>query len=220
MYRCDVCRVVSEPGIPAHRIVVEAEPLWHPRRPQIYWRKARSPGAKATWLDDPGGRGWRVVREANACADCAAKHRPTAAVPTWPPDQPDRNDPVEASYDPVADAAYVHVQSRATLAPGCAVSTEIADDGSILDFDRHDRLIGYELLGVRHRGLAAFHAVPEAALRLVQRAMAVALAANEFRRISADPSRTASDQLAAAAMRSRLADRAAAHKLAQLVRAR
>jgi uncharacterized protein YuzE len=142
------------------------------------------------------------VREVNACAECAAKHRAIAPVPTRPPDQPDRNDPVEASYDPVADAAYVYVQSRATLAPGCAVSNEIADDGSILDFDRHDRLIGYELLSVSHRGLAAFHAVPEPALRLVQRAMAVALAAREFRQISADPSRTASDELAVAAIRS------------------
>jgi uncharacterized protein YuzE len=220
MYRCDVCRVVSEPGIPAHRIVVEAEPLRHPRRPQIYCRKARSPGAKATWLDDPGGRGWRIVREVNACAECAARHRAIAPVPTRPPDQPDRNDPVEARYDPAVDAAYVYVQSRATLEPGCSVSTEIADDGSILDFDRRGRLIGYELLSVRHRGLAAFHAVPEAALRLVKRAIVAALAAGEFRRISADPSRAARDELAVEAMRSRIAGRSAAHKLAQLVRGR
>lgn len=92
---------------------------------------------------------------------------------------------MEATYDPVADAAYVYVRSPArSSAGGRSVRTSFAEDGAILDWDRDGNLLGYELLFVRHRGLNTFTTVPAAARQLVAEAMQLGLAEQRYVRIS------------------------------------
>jgi uncharacterized protein YuzE len=75
--------------------------------------------------------------------------------------------PMEASYDPEVDAAYVRI--RPFRGP---VRTKVALDGTVIDHDDETgEVIGYELLRVGLRGLDAFQTVPEAGRLLVSRAI-------------------------------------------------
>ena len=87
---------------------------------------------------------------------------------------------MEASYDPDADAAYVRIRNR--IGP---VRTDVAEDGTILDFDDETgEVIGYELLSVSSRGLDAFQTVPKRGRELVVKAMDVARVERRFTKVS------------------------------------
>jgi uncharacterized protein YuzE len=95
---------------------------------------------------------------------------------------------MQASYDPEADCAYVRVQPPSKYTAGCSKRTDDAEDGTILDYDSEGDLLGYELISIRVRGLDAFAVVPEAARRLVSRAMALAAERHGYVRVSDDGS--------------------------------
>jgi len=73
MYRCDLCSRVVSVGIPSHRIVVETRPKRYPHRPKAYRlvRRRKSGKAERVFVDDPGGVGREIVREAIVCPECA-----------------------------------------------------------------------------------------------------------------------------------------------------
>jgi len=71
MYRCQICNAVSQPGVPAHRIVVETRPTEYPSRPKAHSQRV---GRKAKTFDDPGGAGYEIAKEATACKTCAEVH--------------------------------------------------------------------------------------------------------------------------------------------------
>lgn len=110
--------------------------------------------------------GWRRV-----AASVGSEILIRRALP-WPP--------MEASYDPEADAAYVRI--RRHLGP---TLTDVAEDGTVIDRDDETGDVnGYELLEVSVRGLDAFQAVPEAGRKLVFTAMEAARVTHKHTRVS------------------------------------
>jgi hypothetical protein len=92
MYRCDVCDSVVPANTPCNRITIETRVVEYPMRPKVHWIPPKD-GGKGKWIDDPGGRGTRIVRELRACPPCAA----AAAANDQPPRliaAPERNVPV------------------------------------------------------------------------------------------------------------------------------
>jgi hypothetical protein len=73
MFRCGNCKGVSKPGEKPIRLVVESrEKVYDPR---FKMKRVNRDGWTRTEnvCIDPGGRGHEIVREINACADCAKK---------------------------------------------------------------------------------------------------------------------------------------------------
>jgi hypothetical protein len=79
MYRCDVCDSVVPANTPAERVTVETRVIEHPHRPKAHWQPPRPPATKGKRVDDPGGTGTAIVREAIVCARCAEKPPPHEA---------------------------------------------------------------------------------------------------------------------------------------------
>lgn len=72
MYRCELCGVVVQPNTPSLKVVVETRPVVYPERGRA--NKVRVRGKrKPTHANDPGGRGWEVVRAAKVCRTCHDK---------------------------------------------------------------------------------------------------------------------------------------------------
>ena len=78
MYRCEVCDRVVPPNTPSNRIILETRAVEYPVRDKVHWHPPKD-GGKGKWVDDPGGRGTEIVREARACPDCVT---PQAISPT------------------------------------------------------------------------------------------------------------------------------------------
>lgn len=76
MYRCQICNAVAQPGVPAHRIVIQTRPTEYPSRPKAQSQRV---GRKARTSDDPGGAGYEIAKEAIACKSCAERHEATAS---------------------------------------------------------------------------------------------------------------------------------------------
>lgn len=79
MYRCDLCGSVVSANTPCNRITVETREVDYPRRERAHWNAPQPPATKGKWVEDPGGHGTAIVREANACPDCVAA-QPTSTI--------------------------------------------------------------------------------------------------------------------------------------------
>ena len=83
LFRCQICSRVVPPGTRAQRVVCETRDKVYPFRIKVnrYVMKngkiSRDRDQIPIGLDDPGGRGEEIVREALACLECAAD--PSAA---------------------------------------------------------------------------------------------------------------------------------------------
>ena len=58
---------------------------------------------------------------------------------------------MELNYDQQGDAAFVYVSGP--LAPGSIGGTKQLDQDRLIRFDREDRILAYEFLGVRRFGV-------------------------------------------------------------------
>lgn len=77
-FKCGVCKQTSEPGEPATRIVTETRPRTYPFRAKVF--RMIDPETKRTYFnDDPGGKGWEIVKEMLTCTPCAARLKATIA---------------------------------------------------------------------------------------------------------------------------------------------
>jgi hypothetical protein len=72
MYRCHFCGAIVPPRTPALRIAVETRVRHYPTRPKAHPVRRQN---KIEWVDDAGGEGVEIVREALACPACAAGER-------------------------------------------------------------------------------------------------------------------------------------------------
>ena len=75
MFRCQVCSRCVPRGTPAHRLVLETRPRdYRYRRAAnvVIFLDARGKRKKKL-IDDPGGTGREIVREAIVCPECAAR---------------------------------------------------------------------------------------------------------------------------------------------------
>ena len=75
MYKCEFCGQSVRPGTPCKMVVVERRMHDHPFRSKVHKLYRIIEGhRKKVFVDDPGGRGYQIVREAKACAYCANKY--------------------------------------------------------------------------------------------------------------------------------------------------
>ena len=73
MYRCEICGVVPAAGVALNYVVTERRAKRYAHRVKAH--PVRIKGKKrALRLDDSGGIGWEIVRQAKACARCAEEH--------------------------------------------------------------------------------------------------------------------------------------------------
>jgi hypothetical protein len=71
MYRCGICGCGSIPGQRAERVVTEIREKVYPKREGVN-RTAYVNGVEQTRsADDPGGKGWEIVKEVLAHPACA-----------------------------------------------------------------------------------------------------------------------------------------------------
>ncbi len=74
-YRCGICDNPQRPGTRAHSMVLDTRDRVYEKRKEAneYTAKPEPDERKGKRMlkDDPGGRGWEIVREAKACAKCA-----------------------------------------------------------------------------------------------------------------------------------------------------
>lgn len=82
MYKCQICGVVVPEGIPANHVVLETRKREYPRRTKVFLKKStekkrrrRKPDPDKDYVDDPGGTGFEIVRQAMACKACAEHAR-------------------------------------------------------------------------------------------------------------------------------------------------
>jgi hypothetical protein len=68
MFRCSFCSKLTQKGEPMTRVPLETRAKTYPFRERAnrYSMKARD------WPDDPGGKGFELVKEGQACPGCAA----------------------------------------------------------------------------------------------------------------------------------------------------
>lgn len=70
MYRCEVCDEPVSAGIRCHKVVVKKMLMDHPHRQKVF-RKFDEETGRWYYEDDPGGRGWQIVKELKMCPSCA-----------------------------------------------------------------------------------------------------------------------------------------------------
>lgn len=74
-YRCQLCNKSISAGIPSKKVVTAYCNYMHPMRFKAMSRKVVKNGKKKIeYINDPGGPGLQIIREASACPDCAAEH--------------------------------------------------------------------------------------------------------------------------------------------------
>jgi hypothetical protein len=72
MYRCELCGAIAPSHTRSYLVALETREKVYPLRPEVFRAKQMVHGKeKEVWKDDPGGRGWEIVREARACPSCA-----------------------------------------------------------------------------------------------------------------------------------------------------
>ena len=75
MFKCEFCRKQVPSGGGCKKVVTAKRMHLHPYRPRVQkrWGFDKSGRPKLEWIDDKGGKGYQIVKEAQACADCAAR---------------------------------------------------------------------------------------------------------------------------------------------------
>lgn len=81
MFRCSLCNTVSEPRVRPARVVTHIRLTTYPFRRGANLSLSKRQEAKEKYrdtdenkkksADDPGGQGWEIVREVDACTRCA-----------------------------------------------------------------------------------------------------------------------------------------------------
>jgi len=69
-FRCEMCKTAAEDGQKPMRIVTKTRVHEHPKREKVYRRRDLETGEIEKY-DDPGGIGTQIVKEVNACKECA-----------------------------------------------------------------------------------------------------------------------------------------------------
>lgn len=79
MFRCYFCNQITPPKTTRHGVVIEVrEKHYSARRKEFKGRGFRS---RDDDVQDRGGRGKEIIREVDACPECASKHQePTVIV--------------------------------------------------------------------------------------------------------------------------------------------
>lgn len=72
MYRCELCNTVQPPRTRCQKVVTETRPTEYPSRPKAHKMRV---GRKAKFMDDSGGAGYEIAKEALACPTCAEEFR-------------------------------------------------------------------------------------------------------------------------------------------------
>jgi hypothetical protein len=67
MYRCSTCREVVGPGQRQHKVIMGRRRRVYAPRPEAFQVVKKG---KRQWVNDPGGSGWEIVREAAVCGPC------------------------------------------------------------------------------------------------------------------------------------------------------
>jgi hypothetical protein len=79
MYTCQICGAPSESGKSAQRVTLETRVRKYPKREDVHLvptHKKKKPRKKENeFIDDPGGIGFEIAREALVCSRCAAERR-------------------------------------------------------------------------------------------------------------------------------------------------
>jgi rubredoxin len=73
MFRCQICGASVPPRVRAARVVVRQRTKQYPYRPRanVIYRPDHNGKVKEYEIDDPGGTGWEIAKEALACPICA-----------------------------------------------------------------------------------------------------------------------------------------------------
>lgn len=66
-YRCEDCKTIQPPKTKPYRLAVQTETVIYPFRSKV--NQFKTDGGWET-RDDPGGRGWQIVRELVLCHWC------------------------------------------------------------------------------------------------------------------------------------------------------
>lgn len=74
MFRCDLCGKVTAASEPCTKLVLERKRVMHPRRKGIF-RRYDDEKRRWVWAEDPGGSGVQIVKQANACLECAKQYQ-------------------------------------------------------------------------------------------------------------------------------------------------
>ena len=69
MYRCQICNAVQPARTHSTLVTIETRAAEYPSRPKAHRMRV---GRKGKTLDDPGGAGFEIAKEAMACPKCAA----------------------------------------------------------------------------------------------------------------------------------------------------
>lgn len=70
MFKCERCEQYSEDGEKPVMVVIEGRRKVYNFRSRVN-RRFDPVAQRWQWVDDPGGEGWEIVREALMCAGCA-----------------------------------------------------------------------------------------------------------------------------------------------------
>ena len=74
-YKCQLCNNSIVAGVPCKKVVMAYCNYTHPVRYKVIGKIVEKNGKKKMeYMNDPGGIGLQIVREANACPECAAEH--------------------------------------------------------------------------------------------------------------------------------------------------
>lgn len=78
MFVCQKCEKVVGPRVRPVKLIVETRDAVYPHRPKVF--KVRTGDSKSRWRDDSGGNGLEIVKEVDACAECAEASQPVDAA--------------------------------------------------------------------------------------------------------------------------------------------
>ena len=80
MFRCYFCKKITAPKTTRHSVVIETrEKTYVSRRRESKRRGFRD---RNETPEDRGGSGIEIIKEVDACPECAAKHHTPSVVPT------------------------------------------------------------------------------------------------------------------------------------------
>lgn len=67
MYKCEICKSLIQRNIKSNKVVIEVRRKKYPLRAKAFKHHGK-------YIDDPGGTGYEIIKEKNACIECAEKH--------------------------------------------------------------------------------------------------------------------------------------------------
>lgn len=77
-FRCGICNEPAHSGTKPEKVVLKSRNRTYPYRPEVHMFVGRD--GKVMWRDDPGGQGWEIVQEVDACPRCASERRAKAKM--------------------------------------------------------------------------------------------------------------------------------------------